>query len=563
MSNKFQTAVKRCRPLIAAVSVIAVLLAGCAQKTPDISRSLRAAAENPPPPVAEKTETQQRVDAIKSGADAGITAEIGENRTVRFTGADFDAVRSVIDGIEVKYPYADIMNLPAALAKYDGLPEGREDLYEAVTGLLSDGVVSENELIEAVYVNNRKYREENRSNFMHTDPEEGYLKTICGIICDTVNRELQSYDFPQALYSELDYTLTNLCVFSTTTYFNNAFVNDEGHMVVSPVLIESMKTLVKNERTEAIIISHEVEHLFQKISTRTRETLGVERGWGFCLTFPDLEVNSLHFNWFLEAAAEKLAAKLYNSAPITYTSKIGYLDSLILVGLLRDEAAVDDIPRLTQQYSLDRVYETFGCDTAEKQLELLHMLYAINIIQEDPADFITVYERGLGREMTAEELSEMKIRLKGSICTTLSKYFYGNLSEKMAGESVELSDIFTLLSILEADMNLHLTYDDETRYPYFGNFPEAYCLIQGEFFERISGVLNIPVSDIQDSYNAYNAALSIPKNSMLDKEEREPYTVAFTWLTGEKNRFLTGHYASVMKKKTVTISQMNIFLPFS
>jgi hypothetical protein len=171
------------------------------------------------------------------------------------------------------------------------------------------------------------------------------------------------------------------------------------------------------------------------------------------------------------------------------------------------------------------------------------------------------YAQKLGHEanyeFTEDELTVLRIEMKASLCATLSKYFYENLAEKMTGESVSLTDLFLLISTWEADLNYHITYTDETRYDNVKNFLTGYNEIQTAFFERAAAALDIKPKELTESYNAYNAAVHVPKRNSFIEELNEEYAdITMPWLMPAENGFISKQFSAVGGKKTVSIRQM-------
>jgi hypothetical protein len=541
--------------LLAAALLLTAALSGCGDTT-GIQQGIIGAANNAGADTTPESGAAKEIsDLLDSYAADKDNPDPLLNRTVRFSEADVQAIWTVVDNIKAPYPYADISNVKEALERHRALPELAP---RKPTGLLASGWLDADELYSTVMANNARYMAEGKYNYIEMENE--YVQGVCAVITDTVNRELANYGFTDTL-GELDYNLTNLCILSGHG-LSNAAVTDDGCMLIQPKLAENMKWLADNDQAVSIAYSHEVEHLFQKVSTEARQALGVERAYGFCRVFPDLDINPLYFNWFLEASAEKLAIALYDSEPTTYTTKIGYLDSLTYAGMFRDGVSPVDIPRLSQQHSLERVFELFDLDAYERQIEFLNMMWAINVIQESPEDFMRVYAGQLEHEpdyeFTDAELTELRIAMKESLCVTFSKYFYENLAGKMAGESVSLTDLFLLISIWEADLNYHITYTDETRYDSMKKFLAGYADIQNAFFERVAVDLDVGAEELAESYNAYNAAIKVQKNVFLVQEEAEEQfkNIAIPWLTTEENSFISKQFSAVANKKTVSIRQM-------
>jgi len=76
---------------------------------------------------------------------------------------------------------------------------------------------------------------------------------------------------------------------------------------------------------------------------------------------------------------------------------IGYLDSFTFLNVLNG-GGVKETPKLTQQSSLELVFELFDIKTEDERLEFLNMFYAIEIIQTEPDDFMALYAEHLGHE---------------------------------------------------------------------------------------------------------------------------------------------------------------------
>lgn len=524
--------------------------AGCGKQAKTTQGTGTVPGSPAPPSTEVKSPTGQRIELAQQSREEAELVIDDLSQIVRFTEDDRRAVRAVLDDVVAIYRYSELFKLEKALERYRSLPD-YDNSRELV--LLSERPISAERILETVRRNNEVYFSE-KTIGMYLPLDDEYIVWICEVIADTLNREFLNYDFSMEVLYDLEYTLQNMFMYKTAAS-SLAAIDSDGNFSANPAFISGMPFISGVEQAEEMTISHEVEHLLQRVSSVRRDALGVERAYGFCFVDPGLEVNSLSFNWLVEASAERLAADLYGGITMTYATLVGYLDALSFSQMFREEVPIQAVPRLTQERRLDAAFALFNCDTLEDRAEWLNMMYAIEILQEEPEDFIKIFEReALGRECTGDDLVELKIRLKEGICTTMSKYFYGNLTDRLVRDGVALEELFLIIAIWEADLNLHLSYDDELRYPLIDKFMEDYCAIQAEFFDRVAERMDIPPEDIINCCEIYAAHINVPRYVV-------PYTAyydnfVFPWLDSAKNEFLARFFGRVVYNKTISVRQM-------
>lgn len=467
---------------------------------------------------------------------------------VSFSDINTMSVYSVVEDVNPIYPYTDISNVNLAYERYQQIPTA---ITFNINQKIINGELTAQELFNMVKANNAAYREQNRYS-IHVELDDNYIMSVCEIICDTLKKEIPKLQYSDN-YDDISYNIMNLCIFKSAT-FVNAQVTDDNCLIVSPNQIENMKTINDCEQAPEMIISHEAEHLIQKIANNSREQLGTTRAYGFNFAFENLDVNSMYYNWFIEASSEQLTSEMYGLPPLVYEPKIGYLNSLILVTDFNDNLSANYIPRLSQQSDINRLFDAFGCNTNEEKIELLNMMYAIEVVQEEPEDFFNIYESRLGREVTENELIQIKIDLKNSLCQTLTKYFYKKFSTTLSSKEVSVEQIFKLISLFEADLNMHISYKDDARFDSIKEFMEEYLNIQNEFFEQLSQQLGVSIEDIINSYDYFNENIELPRVSLF-KSEIEPVYINVSIFDAEKNEYIETIFNTVSTKKTVSISQ--------
>lgn len=471
------------------------------------------------------------------------------NQSVSFTNLNNVAIQNISNSVNVEYPFSDISNIKTSYNRYQIVPA--HQTYETNSKII-EGRLTPQELFSIVIENNEKYKNENKYT-MHGTLDDDYILSICEVICDTLKNELPKLNYSDNL-DDLSYNILDLCIFKTPTTAN-AQITDDNCLIVSETQIANYAALngVDEQVTFKKTITHEIEHLIQKLSTQSKNDLNIERGYGFMYAFEDIEVNSMYWNWFIESSAEKLAASFYDIKPMSYTYMINYLNTLILVNSFDDNIKVDDVPRLTQQSNINEIFRLFGCSTEESKIELLNMMYAIEIIQIEPKDFFVKYNNQLGREATDEEIIEIKIELKNSLCQTYTKYFYNNLSEKLTNSSILVSDIYKLIALYEADLNYHISYANQDRFAQIEVFMENYVSIQNEFFEQLSKQLGISIEEVRNSYEIYNTTITTPKKSILKGTTTPGTDMSISIFSEEKNEFLNTVFTNIGVDKTNTI----------
>lgn len=473
---------------------------------------------------------------------------------VRFNEFQLDELDESINAIKTEYAYSDLYDVEAAYNKYQEM-----EYYDASSIIPSltfyhDNKIDANTLYNVILDNNKQYLLDNEFS-TYEEMDSDFIKHVCEIIASTINKELETNTFSTNL-DDLLLNLNDLKIFKSLT-LTNAYITDDNCLTFSPTGIDAMESITGYDFVQDIIISHETEHLIQKLSTETREKQKITRGYGYNVEFEDLEVNSLYHNWLIEASAENLATDLYDVDPITYKTKVGYLNSLTFTQILKNDFKVRDIERLTQQQSLSKVFDTFGCDSDDEKIELLNLLAAINILQEEPEDFMNLYkEKILNKaDITESELVDLKVNLKNGICTTLSKYFYENLASKIYEDGLDARDIYALISIFEMDLGGHISYFDQNGYEARREFFENYVTIQDQFFDIMGQSLGYSGGEIEKSYQSYNASIEVKVDTMFSPAEYDDIIISN--LSDEKNQFITEMFKQYINIKTLSIDEVD------
>ena len=318
-----------------------------------------------------------------------------------------------------------------------------------------------------------------------------------------------------------DFTVNDLL----ETY--NARVTEDAVIMLD---MEMMKNLHGNQILERTI-AHEVAHLFQRMCPDHKIKGLTQIGSSqYVEAFDDTgEVNSLHFQWLYEAAAELMSMNEYDvKTPLVYKNMVGYLNTLNLITLLRSNYDEKSILVSQMSTNADTLYDLFDAKTQEERDEISHMLYSICYIQTERDDFTTAYSQKYG-DIDGQEITIKKI-MKESVARTMTKYFYKNLAEQVHNGNVTLQDVFYLINTFEAALSLHIVYDEEERREYIDEVIEFYVEAQDKFFSMIASDSGIPFGEILERFDHY--AL------IIDTDHGYERNYQLSWLSQDEKDYI-------------------------
>ena len=326
----------------------------------------------------------------------------------------------------------------------------------------------------------------------------------------------------------------------------NARVTDEAVAMLDTEMMKQLRGTQTVERT----IAHEVAHFFQRMCPKHRiiglTQIGNSR---YVEDFDNTgEVNSLHFQWLYEAAAEQMSMNEYDvKTPLIYTNMVGYLHTLNLITLLRPDYDENSIAVSQMSTEADMIYEVFGATTDAEKKEIASMLYSICYIQTEREDFSEVYKEKYG-EIDGQQITIKKL-MKESVAQTMTKYFYKNLAERVRNANVALQDIFYLINTFEAALNRHVVYDDAERYEYNDESMAFYVETQEKFFEIMAEDSGIALEEVVEKFDHF--ALIIKTDAGYERN------CQFDWLTQAEKEYVGTVLTTNIENLTVNIRHMD------
>ena len=441
-----------------------------------------------------------------NNADRRITYAEYEPEEVTVREQDHVQFDQYLDSISVSYTYAPYYHIAEALDKADSYASARAKQSSHFTGLICEITeIPSVELLQDVISANSDAYLRSHPGFSQPDPEE--TQSIVQIIHDMVETNYFLWDDEnlRRVYS----LLSNISVVEIDSYdFTvndlmkpyNARVLEDCTIIIDTATMEKM---LRGDNAKEKTYEHEIYHLFQRMCPDAQIENYTQIGCS--QYFEDLRVNSLHWNWLYEAAAEKKVMKHYRTMqPLVYKNMIGYLRSLDFITLLRPEYNESAVEDSTLTVDSQNIFDLLGAQTSDEKEEIIRMLYSIDYLQNNRDDLEEMLKED-GITADAETRISIKKDMKNSICLTFAKIFYRNLADLAYSGSVSMQDIFYLINAFEEDVSYHTTYDEET--PLYRSFIESYSDLQDRFFAMLAGNDDAASEALTDSFLSYSMAL--------------------------------------------------------
>ncbi len=447
---------------------------------------------------------------------------------------------SYLNNLNTKYDFENLYNLDNVLNEYNKL-----SLTNKHDNCLSS--ITVDELMNKVLKNNEKYKKENKSS-IYRELKNKEIRNLCEMIVNVVNDFVKGNDSIDV--SRIRCVLGDLKILSQKSSFNNAFVTDDNCLVVSPNMLE-VAQLINGKGTDEDVLIHEINHLLQKgCNCDLNKNSNLKRNYGFSYGFKNIGVNSLDFSWIYEASAEKNMVNYTGHEPLVYKNRIGYLESLSLVNITNENYKVNDTEKLSFKRDLNDLYNYFNVSSDKDKREILNMMYSLEVMQTSPDDFYKNYKNQTGNEKTGDLVDEVNYTVKSSVCKTLTKLFYRNLSNNIKNKNVTIGDIFYLIHLFENDLNNHILYDSNKNYNYNKDFMNTYIDIQNNFFNSLAKNINSSQNDIIELFNNYTANVKLSDSVTVSN-------YSLNILSNDKIKYLNQRQKDLSKEATNTIRVCN------
>ena len=436
------------------------------------------------------------------------------NSSINLNISDYNEFINYVNSLNFNYKYEELYDINEAINKQSS-NKNTNHSHDITNGT---NVLTSELLYNRVKMNNEIFFDDQNKSSGYKKIKNGYIKDICELLVNSINSELDNNQ--NINKKDVFCILYDLKIVGKNVTFNNASYDENDVLVVDKDNIENYQFFNNDVDAFRQIIYHEAMHIIQSVCN-DKEDIG-KLELGICYKYDDLKVNPLYWSWFLEAAAEKEMGKILGEDTHTYSAPIGYYDSLILCSILNENVSVGDVESLSFEKKVDSLFKALNATTNEEKMEIIKMMYSIEIMQSKPEDFYKVYKEKYGVDLSTDtnELENLRLSLRIDILKTLSKEFYKSLSSQVSKGNVSLDTVFYLINVYESDVFIHLFYNEKDRIASGVEFFDFYTELQNKFFEMLSISTDYNFDEIVDLFNNYSMNVSyegkVIKNYNLD-----------------------------------------------
>lgn len=415
---------------------------------------------------------------------------------IKFSSDSAQKVLAKIEGIYVNYEYSDLYQTDEVFDRLDFDATVAKHQYSALD---ETGRLDADNLTKQVVQNSKQYLKTEKPLSCEM-PSENYILQICEYIVFYIN-------YMHSEYRDIDWqrvycNLGNLKVLYDAGMLSYAQVSPDMVLSISKGNTEIVLNM-KGEDGFSRVLLHEIMHITQ-LGCVCEKIENCERRAGISVYWDDFPLNTTDWTWFVEGSAERMMCNITGKDAVSYQYKMDYLCSNTMSVLLRDEVQADTLETLCFYDDPKLLFDTFGCKTQEHKEEIIKMMITLNILQTEPAAFFEAYKKANGSDPRENEdsFNQFRYSLKPSICITLSKVFYQNLTKFMLSESLSTNDLLFLITVFEGHLNQHLRYNDESQKVINTPFFESYNIMRNALFDAIKK--DNPNLDITSLYSDYN-----------------------------------------------------------
>lgn len=492
------------------------------------------------------------VSAYTDNADRRLLEGSFEPVPVQFSEEAYKEFVNRMNQHDVSYVYEDLYDMEKAAAdiqQYEEALAGKihRDLITSI-----DDIPTEEQIRSQIYENSERFLQEH-DGYQQLDPE--YTELIAQILADRIrdSYELLSEEDRSRIYCMLN-DVSAVGIDSTDFTVNdlkqvyNARVTDDAVVMLDTEMMQQLRGEQIAERT----IVHEVAHLFQRMCPDHRIPGLTQIGSSRYVEAYDENggVNSLHYQWLYEAAAEFMSMNAFAAkTPLVYQNMVGYLHTLNLITLLQPEFDENSITVSQMSTDPQSIYEIFKAETEEEKREIAAMLFSICYIQNDREDFTGAYEAVNG-SIEGQETT-VKMIMKESVVQTMTKYFYKHLAERICNSEVVLQDVFYLINVFEAALNRHVLYEEAQRLEYNDESMAFYLETQDQFFEALAVESGMRYEELIESFGEY---------ALLNKKGNDyQRNYQFSWLDDEEKEYIGTVLTTNIGSLTVNIRDVELY----
>ncbi len=417
----------------------------------------------------------------EQGEDPYVEGEI-KSTPVSLSDKSLKEFEDYLKTVSPEYEFSDLYAIEENLSLYE---KNVAPVKKHAHDVRKNGKLDSEKLYNLVLKNNKAFLEdENTVAAMYDEPSDRDIKKYCDAICKALTLYHKTY--PEIDFDQVCCNLYDLKIIYPVSNFSLASIDADNIFNFSAEQIENAELLLETDDPFKTTFYHEMSHLCQ-ISCDCYNTDGLfwRQGMNADYDVTD-QPDALCWYWFIEASAEMIMANSLNVSYTTYTSYVGYANSIAYVTQLQNNVEYRDILTLSFTNDINELYKIFDAQTEEEKLEIIKMMYSIEILQTQPSEFDYAYEKKYGKPINHDDDlidRQFAIDVKDDALLTLTKVFYRNLARQINKGNVTLEDALYLIRIWEAKLGYHTSCDTYGFVAQFKDFYVDYLEIQDEFFK--------------------------------------------------------------------------------
>ena len=459
------------------------------------------------------------------------TVEVEIADTTTLTSTIYTEFINYADSNRVTYKYSEFYDVDEALA-LSGATQSKT--YTTLICDIND-LPSEELIYNTIVKNNEEFFNNNTNDAYYRLPEET-VKEIAELVTQSLalNIDFLDNESKQRVYEEL----AHLKVYGADSS-NPTVSNDIYNALYRPdaSLIIDVDQVNKYGSHDAFIktVLHEAGHIFQRNYAVSNENVTYV---GASEYYRTLSVNPLTWSFINETTAESDSMTQTNSTkPLVYSKQYNFLRALDLTALISPDYDEKAFEKANINCNQEDIYAMFNADTYREKVEIINMLYSLDIALSRRVDFYNSYT-------SDETIDEVSANLYSDALYTNSRYFYTNLAERVENGGATIEDCYYLIKMYEIDLNACINYG---YYPdMYKDFISNYSELQEEFFNYLASKNNVDISNIINGFELYSQNQEYINISSLD------------WLqTSEKNFIVNSYGANSFYANSDTIRSLN------
>lgn len=444
-----------------------------------------------------------------------------------------------VSSLHVDYDYENVYNIDKALEIYKS-NNSPNTVSKHSHDIRVNGKFDADYFYKLVKKNNEAFLETAKEDYlsgMYEEYSDKQLKEICSQMCEALEEFAESE--PDADLDTVCCYLYNIVIIGKTGSLDFGGFTMDNRFYLNYDNMETGSFAMDTDNIELTTFYHEMMHAFQFACDDMKKQN--ENRVGITYVYNELEINPLSWYWLLEASAEMNMSQYLDVRYSTYKAMITYVDSLNFISNLGPGDDLIQLEKLCFQRDINKLFDETNMTSDEEKIELIKMMYSIEILQESDAEFYNWYENEYNVDLSDEssgEPTKLCLTVKEDAILTMTKMFYKNLAFQVNSGDVTLQDCYYLMRLWEADISRHFTNNTVGYMMFFHEFYDNYLKLQNSFFKMTADENDMDFEKLQSDFSEYSTN-AVDKSPNCDLK----------FLSNERIEYIENYYVDSYYKK--------------